>query len=270
MQLPDRDTLFHRWLKLPYTLHIAHGATFKRSRLTVVFLHGIGGNSSVWQPIIDQLPAHIRPISIDLLGYGQSPHPDWPTYDASLQANSVIATLIKAGLSGPVVIIGHSLGSLVAVEIAKRYRFLVKGLILCSPPFYNKSTPSLQEKLLANLYQSALRYPHLTLTITKLGTKYPLVNTGFKVNQDNIGIFLATLEASIINQTSLDDIVNLHIPIHIISGRLDPLVPSKNLIRLSRNSPNITIQTILASHEITKPYQKAIASALNNFMPPQK
>lgn len=270
MELPSHDTIIHRWLKLPYLLHLAEGAGFKRSRLTVVFLHGIGANSAIWQPIIQQLPADIRTLSIDLLGYGQSPQPTWPTYNANLQANSVIATLIKAGLTGPVVIVGHSLGSLVAVEIAKRYRFLVKGLILCSPPFYNHSNPSLQEKLLNSLYQTALRYPDLTLKITKLHSQYPMVNNNFKVNEDNIGIFLATLEASIINQTSLEDITNLTMPIHIISGRFDPVVPPQNLVNLSRTSDYIHIHTVMAAHDITTPYHKPISSLLDRFIPTNK
>lgn len=263
MNWPSRDLLFHRWLRMPYLLHVRQGAQPRRARLTVVFLHGIGSNGDLWQPLIETLPSSVRSISLDLLGFGDSPKPAWPTYDAGVQARSVIATLVRCGLTGPVVIVGHSLGSLVAVEIAKRYQFLVKSLILCSPPFYSQSHPSLQEKLLQKLYQAALKYPQLTLTITKLGSKYPVVNTGFKVDEETIGTFLATLESSVVNQTALDDLGDLHMPIELICGRMDPLVPPHNLVMLSQTASNLSIHWLVASHEVTAAYSKVIGRLLD-------
>jgi cis-3-alkyl-4-acyloxetan-2-one decarboxylase len=76
-------------------------------------------------------------IVVDLLGFGDSPKPDWATYDARTQAQSLAKTLLGLGLTQRVVLVGHSMGSLVAVEFAKRYPALVKALVLCSPPLYN-------------------------------------------------------------------------------------------------------------------------------------
>ena len=65
-----------------------------------------------------------------MLGFGQSPRPQWAVYDAKTQARSVIATLLKLRFSTPLTIVGHSLGALVAIEMALRYPLLVKKLFL--------------------------------------------------------------------------------------------------------------------------------------------
>src|SRR5688572_20851458 len=124
-----------RNLRIPYALHVRQnrlGAT----RLTVLFLHGLGGTGDIWDPIIARLPHDVGIVTIDLLGFGKSPKPSWAEFNVKTQARSIAATFLKHRLVGPVIIVGHSMGALVAVELARKYPRIVKGLVLCNPPFY--------------------------------------------------------------------------------------------------------------------------------------
>ena len=123
------QTIKHRWLHVPYQLHVNQTKTPRRSRATVLFLHGIGNNSHAWDTVIATLPDDVRCISIDLLGFGESPKPRNISYDAREHARSVLHTYLSLGIPEKIIIVGHSLGSLVAVEFAKRYPILVKSLI---------------------------------------------------------------------------------------------------------------------------------------------
>lgn len=80
--------------------------------------------------------------------------------------------------------------------------------------------------------------------------KYKLVNNVFNVTSDNVTSYMATLETAIVNQTSMNDIETLHMPIALVHGRLDPVVVVENLRYLSNAMPNITLTHVVSGHEI--------------------
>ncbi|MDB5177841.1 MAG: hypothetical protein JWO61_224 [Candidatus Saccharibacteria bacterium] len=259
------DTFVHRWLRVPYTLNVRHNQRPKKPRATVLFIHGIGNSGDAWGDVISKLPDDIRIITIDLLGFGESPHPKWALYNAKTQATSVLATLLKLR-TGQVIIIGHSLGALVAVEMAKRYPLLVKSLILCSPPFYQidgvKTLLPRSDRVLRRLYASVREYPEQFIKLSAFAMKYNLINESFNVTKDNVDSYIAALEAMIINQTSLDDAQKLRMPIKIIKGTLDPFVVSKNLRRLAKDKPNIVLKTVVAGHEVKGLFIPAVVRSI--------
>ena len=99
------DRIIHHWLRVPYTLHTTVDRRVKKPKATVVFIHGIGHSGEAWQEVIDKLPNDIRIISIDLLGFGQSPKPHWAIYSVRLQARTFIATILRLRINGPISLI---------------------------------------------------------------------------------------------------------------------------------------------------------------------
>lgn len=271
------DVFIHKWLRVPYILHCYEYARPKKPHTTVLLLHGIGSSHAMWAKVASRLPKQTRIVAVDLLGFGSSPKPTWKAYSARRQADSLIATLLRANVRGPVVVVGHSLGSLVAVELAKRYRFSVRELILCSPPFYRptqQSRTTMQpDYLLRSLYESMHNNPKRAKRILGLASKYHYLNAGFKVDDTNIASYLASLETAIVNQTSLHDAVRLKKPIHILNGRFDMLVIDKNLKYLQQNNPQVTVKHILAGHEIVGNYSNAVVELCSSVIariPPRK
>jgi len=154
----------HRTLRVPYSLHWYEFQSPKRPKATYVFIHGIGNTLHAWDNVVAGLPSDVSVIGIDLLGFGESPKPSWAIYDAKTQARSVAMTLLGLRMAHQPVLVGHSLGALVSVEVAKRYPLIARRLILCSPPFYKpktldgKRTPSLDD-MLRTLYETAVSTP---------------------------------------------------------------------------------------------------------------
>lgn len=260
------DLLIHKYLRLPYPLHVHFARKVKQPRAAVLLLHGIGTSGAAWDAVIAGLPKDIDVISVDLLGFGQSPSPSWAIYNTASQARSVIATLLKLKIRQQLIVVGHSMGGLVAVEMAKRYPFLVKSLILCSPPFYNNTEarqllPN-RDKALKDLYRLVKKYPKEFTTIVPLAIKYQLVEKAFNVTDENVGTYMAALEASIINQTAVEDAKSLRKPMIILHGVFDPVVIKKNLEEIVAANENAKLAVTLAGHAVLGPYIPAIVKEI--------
>lgn len=262
------DKLLHYYLRVPYTLHVYRQSTVQKARTTLVFLHGIGNSGRTWDEVSMELPDDVNVVVVDLLGFGDSPKPDWATYDARTQAQSLAKTLFGLGLTQRIVLVGHSMGSLVAVEFAKRYPALVKALVLCSPPLYNVD-PRDDKKLfverdeqLRRLYELALKNPENIVRLSKLAKRSNLLNPDFDVDALNIDSYVLALRANILNQTTTHDIITIKKPIHIIYGTLDPFVIGENIKRAAKESDYVTVEKFLGGHEIIGSYVKRVAKAI--------
>lgn len=264
------DQFIHRWLRVPYGLHttVRQG---KNPRVTVLLIHGIGNSSRVWDDVIAKLPEDTKVITVDLLGFGQSPKPEWAEYNARTQARSVLATCLRLGIYGKIVIVGHSLGSLVAIEVARRYPALIKGLVLCSPPLYrfddqNRTIVPKPEKVLTSIYKIAKKHPAEFLKIGELAVRYKLVSDAFETTAENVSTYMATLESAIINQTAIEDIQKLRCPIQILHGRFDLVVVAQNLTWLEQTRPNIKLRHVASGHEITGPMKSATINSIRVWL----
>ncbi len=261
------DRLIHRWLRVPYTLNVRSYQSPKNPRATVILLHGIGSSVKMWQRMIESkiIDQDIRVLAVDLLGFGDSPRPDWKVYDVATQSKSLTATLLTQMITGPIIIVGHSLGALVATNYAHSSPKSVHSLILCSPPFYRPEGKSrFTERKLRSLYRKIIASEKINrLLITDLAQKYQLINPGYRVNKSNLSIFLDTLDAAIINQNSLQQITDITAPVDLIYGRLDPVVINKNLQELVADNDNVTLTCTFSSHEIDKRYAKLVAEKIN-------
>lgn len=89
---------------------------------TVLFIHGVGLRAEAWNAQIDALSDRFRTVAVDMPGHGQSPLPGralglWDHTDA-----------IAAGVDAPVFVIGHSMGAMIALDMALRHPGLVRGV----------------------------------------------------------------------------------------------------------------------------------------------
>ncbi|MEP7204633.1 MAG: alpha/beta fold hydrolase [Candidatus Saccharibacteria bacterium] len=260
------DRFIHQWLNIPHTLY-SRVISADKPIATVLFIHGIGNSGAVWDKVLRKLPTDIRIVTIDLLGFGGSSRPSWAIYSAKTQARSVLKTFFNLRLGGPVIVVGHSLGALVAVEMAKRSPRLVQSLILCSPPFYQ---PNLGEKrlfprsdgVLKIIFKKIHQHPERFLQITSVAMRYKLINEPFDATKAGVDSYMGTLEAAIINQTSLEDVKKLQLPIHMIRGTFDPMVVSRNLKGLASDHPNVTVVQIAATHEVKGFFVAAVVKAI--------
>lgn len=102
--------------------------------LNIVFVHGWGMNSAVWQQVIERLMPYCHCHLIDLPGYG---------LNQTVRASSLdeIVCLLAQSAPEKAIWLGWSLGGVIATEFALRYPDRVSQLIhLASSPFFMEQT----------------------------------------------------------------------------------------------------------------------------------
>ena len=102
---------------------------------TVILEPGLGGTSAAWGWIAPTVAAHTRVCVYDRAGRGRSdPSPD--PQDGDQIATDLHTLLERAGVTGPLVMVGHSLGGLYVLDYTARYPQQVAGMVLLdtTPP----------------------------------------------------------------------------------------------------------------------------------------
>ncbi|WP_250493396.1 alpha/beta fold hydrolase [Caballeronia sp. GAWG1-1] len=120
-------------------IHTAHGVTGYRKAgaahlrtLPVVLLHGIGSGAASWVRQLDALGAHRRVFAWDTPGYGVSTPVASAQPHAADYAQALAAWLDALDIPR-CVLVGHSLGAIIAGSFAARMQGRVAGLLLISP-----------------------------------------------------------------------------------------------------------------------------------------
>lgn len=96
------------------------------SPLTILAIHGAGGAHSLWEASYSSV-SDARLIAIDLPGHGQSDPPGRRTIDHYAVVIERFASAL--GLEN-LVLVGHSMGSAIALTVAQRGIIRVEGLVL--------------------------------------------------------------------------------------------------------------------------------------------
>ena len=94
----------------------------------VVLMHALGTNLKIWDQVVKRLPVTCRILRIDQRGHGQSDAPPAP-YSMGALIRDAERMMDHFGLQDAVVV-GLSLGGLVAQGLAVKRLDLVRGLVL--------------------------------------------------------------------------------------------------------------------------------------------
>jgi len=223
----------------------------------VVLLHGIATSSVNWKrtaKLLQDLP--VRVFGIDLLGFGESPKPKNATYDTETHAKAVIRTLKRLRLSESVTLVGHSMGCLVAVHVAKLRPDLVKKMILYEPPLYEglpaKHRYNVRRDLWYAMYRRIVKYPRYSPTNVRALQKIVVRAMGFEVTRETWNSFVRSLKNTVMTQTTVEDMKTLKTPTEVIYGSLDIVVirgKAKNFF--GETAEHISSHTIPELHGIS-------------------
>lgn len=108
-----------------------HGGSTNASRPTYVLLHGIGVSHRYFARLHSELALVADVYTLDLPGFGRAPRPGRQVAVGEYAA-FVGSVLAGAGVRSCVVV-GHSMGTQYAVELALQEPGLVAGLVLMGP-----------------------------------------------------------------------------------------------------------------------------------------
>jgi 3-oxoadipate enol-lactonase len=117
----------------------------------VVFLHGYPLNHSIFEPQLGALSARSRVVLLDLPGYGLAE--EWTVPETLGEFAESVHRTLSRHLASPAVIVGHSFGGYVALELVRTHPELVEALVLADtraepdPPLVREERLALARRL---------------------------------------------------------------------------------------------------------------------------
>ncbi len=123
---------------------------------TVVLVHGLGGSAGHWLPCARLLARDHRVVLVDLPGHGDSAMPEPFSLERAVQALDGVLEQER----GPVVLVGHSVGGLVAAQEALDHPERVRALVLVETALRPQVEGAERDAMLRALdrdYQDVLR-----------------------------------------------------------------------------------------------------------------
>ena len=115
--------------------HVAYSRAGKGP--TVLLIHGVGLQKTIWEPQIEALAADHDVIAVDMPGHGRSSRPP-EAPRLSDYADAVLAVLDGLDVADACVV-GHSMGALVALEFALAHPERASGVVAVNAVFCRTS-----------------------------------------------------------------------------------------------------------------------------------
>jgi pimeloyl-ACP methyl ester carboxylesterase len=122
----QRDWVWRGW-RVRYTFKYAAA-----DRPPILFVHGFGASLAQWQENLLPLNQFHPVYALDLVGFGASEKAD-TAYRVGLWVDQVYE-FWQTFIGVPIVLVGHSLGGLVALTAAAAYPEMVQNLVLFTLP----------------------------------------------------------------------------------------------------------------------------------------
>jgi pimeloyl-ACP methyl ester carboxylesterase len=111
-----------------------------RGNPVILFMHGITGSRRYWEKKVRRLADRYHLVIPDMIGFGLSPKPH-VEYTLELFRESVRRLIEHLHLAErPIILVGHSLGGLVALEYAARYGDHIDRMVVLSLPRFTDPT----------------------------------------------------------------------------------------------------------------------------------
>jgi pimeloyl-ACP methyl ester carboxylesterase len=246
------------------------GRAFDPSLPPIVFLHGAAFDHSVWQWQSRYFAHHgYSALALDLPGHGRSPGAVRATIEE--WAEWVAAFLEEAGVS-QVALVGHSMGSLIALQTALRHGERIAKLVLVGTaapmPVGDAFLAAALERSPAALDMEAVwghsRQAQLMQSPVP-GTT--LLGASRSLNErSKPGALHAALAACNAYRPSMDAVRALKIPTLVVAGTRDQMTQFKAGKALAAEIPGAKLVSLEAGHSMMSEAPRELLQALRDFL----
>jgi len=225
----------------------------------VLFIHGAGASSAIWLPALHRVAPRQRAVAFDLPGHGRSTGA-CRSFDDWLAATTGTAAALCLG---PSVLVGHSLGGLVAQAAALAYPDKVAGLVLVT----TAARLAVSSRLLDRIENDWLHWPDYVQEMSYSP------DTAAEIRRRSAGLAFTSEQA----QTLADFLAaggfdarprlgEIRCPTLVIAGTKDQMVPLKFCASLAEGIPGAQLVELAAGHFPMHEQPDAFATALLDFL----
>lgn len=241
---------------------------------TLIFLHGGGGSSSSWaltRPYFEK--THYALLYIDLRGHGKSFQPEtWEDYRLEKHAEDVKEVMGVYQIE-KAVLVGHCLGSMVAVTFAALNPQMTEKLILINPGD-KKSSPllSMLSLIIPILYPIGAK----TAKTKKLGghVNYQRFQGSHDLSPDrlwadlkNTGLYSLSSQAKAFFTWKEEAFYKrISSPTLIVGSKKDIIFPKETIFRMAKMIKGAKIKIIDSNHVSVINNPREVASIIKEFL----
>jgi pimeloyl-ACP methyl ester carboxylesterase len=226
---------------------------------TLVLLHGVTLDAETnFSGVMPALARHYRVLALDLRGHGDGPPARVP-YRLDDCADDV-AAVVRALRVGPVVLVGYSMGGMLAQAFWRRHPDLTAGLVLCATA--RNVSGSLFEQLTAMMMPFVVGAVGLIPPVFPLGADLVgarLLGEGLdhrvrraaldRMRRTPLVTALAAMQA-VCDFSSHRWISEVDVPSAVVVTRQDRVVPPSRQWRLARALPGAQVVEFDGGHDV--------------------
>lgn len=239
----------------------------------VVLLHGIGSGAGSWVRLLPHLQDRFQCIAWNAPGYGGSARlvPDHPT--AADYADALGRFLDALGITRPV-LVGHSLGALMAASYAARYPDAVAGLVLASPARgHGRLSPEERRTRLATRLDAIEK--HGPQGVADRRAAKLLSDRADPAARDLVAWNMARLEpagyaqaARMLSTSTLDaDVARIDLPILVVCGSADTVTPPRDAEAVAQAAPDADCRQLAgAGHACYVEQPESFAGLIGGYL----
>jgi pimeloyl-ACP methyl ester carboxylesterase len=262
-QLADPDSLFVEVNGIQ-----VHYKTYGQGEPTFILLHGFGASLFSWHAVTTPLSEYGTVIAYDRPAFGLTERPmTWEgenPYSPQAQVDLVIGLMDELNIE-KAILVGNSAGGTISMLTALQYPERVQALILVDPAVYagggapawvhpilntpqmNRIGPLFARQLQAQgveFIKTAWHDPSKITPEILAGYQKPL-----RANNWDKALWFLTVASQ---ESGLAERLNeLTLPVLVITGDDDRIVPTEQSVRLAKELPNATLKVIPQSGHLS-------------------
>lgn len=246
------------------------GRSFDAALPTIFFIHGAAFDHTVWQWQSRYFAHHgYSVLAVDLPGHGRSPGVLRTSVEA--MADWVAAFIEAAGLPAAAVV-GHSMGSLVALETARRHPQRVSRLALLGTampmavgaPFMAAAHDNAPEGFDMEAVWGHAR--SAVLATSPVPGTYLLGASRQLNGRSRPGVLHADLAACDAYRPPAEALAEVKVPTLVVAGRRDQMTPLKAGRAVAGAIPGARFVALDAGHSMMNEAPRELLSALREFL----
>lgn len=240
---------------------------------TIIFLHGLGANRKIWTDIPGSLAKKFHILNVDMRGFGESGNKEVPNISFAAWKDD-LRFIIDRHTFKQVHLIGHSLGSFIALAVAAEMSEKIKSIVAisCFKSFSAKVSEMFRER--AKLVMAEGVSPKMIESA---------ISVGFHQNSisripDKIMDYKAILSANLaqnyanallsVDRLSIESaLAKIKCPVMVISGKGDQVIPPHESKEVQENITGA--QWVLiedAGHQVHFEQSEHVANEINKFL----
>lgn len=233
----------------------------------VLLIHGAGMDSTVWQLQTRYLAYRgFRAVAVDLPGHGRS---EGKAVSSVETMADWVARFVAAAGFDSVHVVGHSMGTFIALELASRYGSLVRSITLCGTSTAMPVHPDLLAAAANDLpAAAALMASWGHDKAAHVGTNptpglWMLGGSRALVENSTPGVLATDFDACVGYQNALTAAAAVTCPSTVVIGQGDKMTPPKGGRALAAALPSARILELAATgHSMMTENPRAIKQAI--------